>query len=312
MNTLTATITIIIVLIIAFYALIRAYIVIEWLKEKLLLNPSLKKYNTYLLSITTITVFIIIANIDNSSSKQKTDSITSKNTITVPEKVEATTNEYTNGGDIIRLLGATSNSYDLYTSRELDKSDVQLLKNALTYMDLNKNYTSFLYLKGKHGEDYYASFNGMNIHPKVTKEVLNENLLSDLKLGMNISSKGDILLFLDKIEKAKKAINNNIANKEEFKKTLLSFQKIHFPKARKAYYQNAKEELWEKDIEVNMTGKNITFIGYHFSANKVIKDTYLEIKNELIKLRFKTVGFKAFDGDDKTYWELSSKSDLEI
>ena len=61
-----------------------------------------------------------------------------------------------------------------------------------------------------------------------------------------------------------------------------------------------------------MTGKNITFIGYHFSANKVIKDTYLEIKNELIKLRFKTVGFKAFDGDDKTYWELSSKSDLEI
>ena len=165
-----------------------------------------------------------------------------------------------------------------------------ILKNALTYMDLNKNYTSFLYLKGKHGEDYYASFNGMNIHPKVTKEVLNENLLSDLKLGMNISSKGDILLFLDKIEKAKKAINNNIANKEEFKKTLLSFQ----------------------DIEVNMTGKNITFIGYHFSANKVIKDTYLEIKNELIKLRFKTVGFKAFDGDDKTYWELSSKSDLEI
>ena len=50
----------------------------------------------------------------------------------------------------------------------------------------------------------------------------------------------------------------------------------------------------------------------HVPPNKVIKDTYLEIKNELIKLRFKTVGFKAFDGDDKTYWELSSKSDLEI
>ena len=61
-----------------------------------------------------------------------------------------------------------------------------------------------------------------------------------------------------------------------------------------------------------MTGKDITFIGYHFSANKVIKDTYIEIKNELNKLRFKTVGFKAFDEDDKTYWELSSKSDSEI
>lgn len=312
MNTLTATITIIIVLIIAFYALIRAYIVIEWLKEKLLFNPSLKKYNAYLLGITTIAVFIIIANIDNSSSKQKTDSTIPKSTITALEKVQATTNEYTNGGDIIRLLGATSNSYDLYTSRELDKSDVQLLKNALTYMDLNKNYTSFLYLKGKHEEDYYASFNGMNIHPKVTKEVLNENLLSDLKLGMNISSKGDIILFLDRISKAKKAINSNVANKEDFKKALSSFQKTNFPKARKVYYQNAKEELWEKDIDVELSGKDITFIGHHFVANKVIKDTYLEIKDELTQLRFKTVGFKAFDGDDKTYWELTNKNDSEI
>lgn len=286
--------------------------IMDVLREKMLLTPSKSTYYRWVIGATVLIVFLIAFNSEPSISSYNESATSTTTPKSTKEKTKSTPKEYTKGGDVIHLMGATSNSYDLYTSRELDKSDVQLLKNALNYMDLNKNYTSFLYLKGKQGEDYYASFNGMNIHPKVTKEVLNENLLSDLKLGMNISSKGDILLFLDRIEKAKKAINNNIANKEEYKKTLISFQKTHSPKARKAYYQNAQKELWEKDIEVNMTGKDITFIGYHFSANKVIKDTYIEIKNELNKLRFKTVGFKAFDEDDKTYWELSSKSDSEI
>ncbi len=61
-----------------------------------------------------------------------------------------------------------------------------------------------------------------------------------------------------------------------------------------------------------MSGKNIVFTGYMFVKNQVIKDTYLEIKNEVSNLRFSTVGFRAFEGDDKTYWELNPKQDTEI
>ena len=81
---------------------------------------------------------------------------------------------------------------------------------------------------------------------------------------------------------------------------------------RKIYYQNAKEELWEKDIDVSMSGKNITFTGYMFVKNQVKEDTYLEIRDEVSRLRFSTVGFRAFEGDDRTYWELNPKKDSEI
>lgn len=312
MNIQTAIIITILVLVIASYALIRACAVIEWLKEKLMFNLTLRKYNIYLLAITAIMVLIVITNINHSIPKEMLVDEIPKSSATPTKYTKSTPKEYIKGSDTIRIIGLSSDSYDLHTNRELNKSDIQLLKNALTYMDLNLDYTSFLYLKGKQGEDYYASSNGMSIHPKVTKETLNENLLSDLKSGMTITSKGNIIFFFDKIEKAKTAINNNSVNKEEMKKVLSQFQKLHFTKVRKAYYQNTKEELWEKDIEVELSGRSITFISYHFSANKVIKDTYLEIKDELTKLRFKIVAFKAFDGDDKTYWELDAKNDSEI
>lgn len=102
------------------------------------------------------------------------------------------------------------------------------------------------------------------------------------------------------------------STKNKANNILLTFQKKHFPMARKVYYKNAKDELWEKNIEVSMSGRDITFTGYMFVDNKVKKDTYLEIKDELTKLRFKSVGFRAFDGDDKTYWELDSKKDSDI
>lgn len=127
-------------------------------------------------------------------------------------------------------------------------------------------------------------------------------------------STSDLKQFISIIAETNTAISLGKENvlKEKAKKALSTFQKQNFPLARKLYYKNAKEELWEKDIEVELSGRSITFIGYHFSANKVIKDTYFEIKDELTKLRFKTVGFKAFDGDDKTYWELNAKNDSEI
>lgn len=149
--------------------------------------------------------------------------------------------------------------------------------------------------------------------PKTLEERIND-IIYELNCEMDIGSKGNIIVFLDKIDRAKNLLYE--CNKDTLKKklnsVLISFQKKHFPKARKAYYQNAKNELWEKDIEVSISGKNLTFTGYMFVQNKVIKDTYSEIQEEISKLRFKTVGFRAFDGDDKTYWKLNAKDDSKI
>lgn len=100
--------------------------------------------------------------------------------------------------------------------------------------------------------------------------------------------------------------------KEKAKKSLSRFQKINFPLARKLYYNNAKEKLWEKNIEVKLIGRDITFEGYMFADNGTIKLTYEEIRKELEDLRFKTVGFRWYEGGDRTYWKLNVKNDGDI
>lgn len=223
-------------------------------------------------------------------------------------------NAFIDGTDTIQLITHSNNSFDILTSRELNSEDVSLFKRALNYMNIGSDNTCFLYLKGNMGEDYYAAYNGVNIHGKITQIQKIENMISELKNGMKIESKGSIITFLDKIDRAKKLLckNDNESLNRQLKSTLVSFQKTYFPKARKIYFQNAKNELREKDIEVELSGENITFIGYVFVKNQIIKDTYSEIKDEISKLRFKTIGFKALDSDDRTYWELDLKNDIEI
>lgn len=49
-----------------------------------------------------------------------------------------------------------------------------------------------------------------------------------------------------------------------------------------------------------------------FVDNKVKKDTYEKIIDELTKLRFKRVSFQWYDGSETTYWNIDSKNDNEI
>lgn len=223
-------------------------------------------------------------------------------------------NIYIESGDTITYLSNQGNIYDLYTNRQLGKNDINLLKRALNCFKAFDAETVFLYLANNTGENYYASYNGTTIHNKTTTKEIATNIISELYGGMTIESNGNIIVFLDKIERAKSILNkiDDEVLKKNLRTSLISFQKTNFPKARKAYYHNAKKQLWEKDIEVSMSGKNITFTGYMFTKNQVKKDTYLEIKDEVSKLRFSTVGFRAFEGDDKTYWELNPQKDSEI
>lgn len=129
-----------------------------------------------------------------------------------------------------------------------------------------------------------------------------------------VKSFSDIKQFLVIIKDTENAIlmGGDSDIKEKTKKSLSSFQKINFPLARKMYYNNAKEKLWEKNIEVKLSGRDITFEGYMFADNGTIKATYEEIRKELEDLRFKTVGFRWYEGGDRTYWKLNVKNDGEI
>ena len=134
---------------------------------------------------------------------------------------------------------------------------------------------------------------------------------SDLRF---VKSFSDIKQFLVIIKDTENAIliGGDSDIKEKSKRALSNFQKINFPLARKMYYNNAKEKLWEKNIEVKLSGRDITFIGYMFADNGTIKATYEEVRQELEDLRFKTVGFRWYEGGDGAYWKLNVKNDGDI
>lgn len=229
----------------------------------------------------------------------------------------------TEGHDsILSVFKTKKKEYHIWT-----KNQIQTQKEALDIrekMNLYSDYTMYFYNDSTLDEEhYYASYlNILNKNDHVSAVVNEEEyndkamgyMTSELNRGMYIESIENVVSFLGKIDKAKKLINesSNGDLKKELSLALSSFQTKYYQKARIAYYKNAKDKLWEKNIKASMSGKNITFVGYMFIDNKVKKDTYLEIKEELTKLRFKTVGFKAYDGDDKTYWELDSKEDNQI
>lgn len=224
--------------------------------------------------------------------------------------------DYIENGDTIRLMPYDDSGRicNVYTNRRMYNRDMLLMDRAIKSLKIQFENVIFLFTDNNHGEDYYATYTKSSIHQRETTEQALSQLIAELKSARTIYGTGGIFAFLAKIEQAEKKIlsSSDMESKNKIGSALSSFQKRHFPIARKAYYKNAKDELWEKNIEVSMSGRDITFTGYMFVDNKVKKDTYLEIKDELAKLRFKSVGFRAFDGDDKTYWELDSKKDSDI
>lgn len=144
-------------------------------------------------------------------------------------------------------------------------------------------------------------------------DYIHERIISYSNLHF-VKSVSDIKQFLSIIKDTQNAIllSEDSDLKERSKKSLHNFQKINFPLARKIYYNNAKEKLWEKNIEVKLNGRDITFEGYMFADNGTIKATYEEIRKELEDLRFKTVGFRWYEGGDRTYWKLNVKNDGDI
>lgn len=221
------------------------------------------------------------------------------------------------------VFRSTTNEYHIWTLEEIKAGDEAVALR--TELQLNPDKTIYLYsdsaldaghyyashssiLQGNPRQSFYGSNERSN--KKQSEEVDVNSIIFELNQSINIEDIEDVRKFLSIIKKATRAAS--LTRNDKIEKSLLLFQKNHFNSARKAYFRNAKNELWEKNIEVSMSGRDITFTGYMFVDNKVKKDTFLELKDELINLRFKTVGFSVFDGDGKTYWELNSKKDNEI
>lgn len=221
------------------------------------------------------------------------------------------------------VFKSTAKDYHIWTLEEVKTADeanvmrteLQLNPEKIIYLysdstlDVGHYYASHLnLLQGNPRQSFYGS------NEEANQNQLEEQSVADLIFELNqptdLNDIEDVRKFLIKAEKAERKVAQ-ISN-DELDKTLLLFQKKYFKVARSVYFNNVKSKLWEKNIEVSMSGRDITFTGYMFVDNKVKKDTYLEIEKELTNLRFKTVGFKAFDGDGRTYWELNSKKDNEL
>lgn len=82
---------------------------------------------------------------------------------------------------------------------------------------------------------------------------------------------------------------------EELKKQLIILQRSEFPKMRQAYAKMADELMWEKDIDVEVSGtgnKTVTLTGSIFASNANIKSTQLQLNDIFVKFRFSQVRFK--------------------
>lgn len=226
---------------------------------------------------------------------------------------------YVERSDTIMLLSSESDGiYNFYTNKKLTKKDTDLIKKAVKALNINDMKTAFLYEKktDSPGEEYYGYYynNGKAITIKASLNEKIESTIKDLNEGIKINSIAGIILFQDQIKKVEKLLYecDDKSMCDKLQRALSAFQKRHFPLARKMYYNNAKEKLWEKNIEVKLSGRDITFEGYMFADNGTIKATYEEIRKELENLRFKTVGFRWYEGGDRTYWKLNVKNDGEI
>jgi hypothetical protein len=74
---------------------------------------------------------------------------------------------------------------------------------------------------------------------------------------------------------------------------------------RKLYVEKLKNELWEHNVEVEVSGMTITFIGVMFADNGSIKQFQESAATPLSILGFKQVRYKWIKrADEYTYYDL--------
>jgi len=102
----------------------------------------------------------------------------------------------------------------------------------------------------------------------------------------------------------------------ELEKKTIASQIKNFPKIRRAYYEFVMKNLWESDIDVDLSGSGNTileFTGGSFATNKNIKITQETLREMLTMLRFKQTQYRWYEGEDEyTYYKMETLKDSEI
>lgn len=99
----------------------------------------------------------------------------------------------------------------------------------------------------------------------------------------------------------------------QWKTALKSLQQKHFPKLRKMWADELSDKLWKSDIEVNLRGTTLEFVGGTFAANANIAAMQEEMSSLLTQFRFKRVNYKWYSGaDEYQYYKIDSPNDSEL
>lgn len=296
------------VILIGIIAYLGTSVIISFFKDNMGVSINRKQYFTFIVLFCILLTGIFIAT--SSSNKDMANDQIEK-----LESKEIQDEKYyiVNGDTLAELLSVEGTMSNIWTKKTYRKGDGDAVQFIVQHLLPNKTgMTHFLFTEKIDDEYYYASYNNgiLTIRQSIVEK--REDLKSDIQNDIPFTGIKFVTMFLAKLEDFSRKVDDYDDNSRTLRKELVKFQSKNFPKARKEYFKNAKERLWEKNIEVKLNGKNITFIGYMFVDNKVKKDTYTEIIDELTKLRFKRVSFQWYDGSDTTYWNIDSKNDNEI
>lgn len=102
----------------------------------------------------------------------------------------------------------------------------------------------------------------------------------------------------------------------ELKKAVVSLQTRDYPKLRKEYAQWLHNKTWEHDVDVAVTGKGNTILkltGYHFAANRNIKEMQEILGVTPLEFRFKQIQYRWYSGaDEYQYYDIKPPGDSEL
>lgn len=163
---------------------------------------------------------------------------------------------------------------------------------------------------------------GMDLKTRISNNIKSIDGGDDLTNEMTSATHFQIAIAIFKayasvINEGKKSSDEEILKlTADLEKKVISSQVKNFPKIRKAYYEFVKNNLWEHDVYIDLSGSGNTvlkFTGGFFVTNKNIKTTQKAIHEMLTLLRFKQTQYKWYKGqDDYTYYKMETPKDTDI
>ncbi|MBV6442738.1 MAG: hypothetical protein EPGJADBJ_04462 [Saprospiraceae bacterium] len=134
------------------------------------------------------------------------------------------------------------------------------------------------------------------------------------------AAQGELALFYIWKTRIEQGLNHPDPNAQkaaaELKKAVINLQVRDYPKLRKEYANWLHNKTWEHDVDVQVTGKGNTILkltGYHFAANRNIKEMQEILAVTPLEFRFKQVQYRWYSGaNEYQYYDIKPPADSEL